>query len=179
MVVGDDEVEAELPVSSGYPEVAVFANPPLKPNTNYTLFVVVASTLHANGILFAKEDKDFLVLPKWTMVVQTAPLAVGWLTEAAGAAIGAVGALVLAILSLLGLWWMFLRHRSTFWWKVGVIYRLMCWIFAILYLLFAIRFFRWVCRSLSVHPLIQLHEPASHTHSSLHLRVFLLFRPIL
>lgn len=116
VVVGDGIAETEASTFSKNSEVLAFSDPPLEPDTNYTLYVLVASALHEDGIQFTEEDKDFVVSPTRTLVVQTAPLMDG---QSSSAAIGIGITVVLILLILLSLWWKFLRHRLTFCQKVG------------------------------------------------------------
>ncbi|KAL5970833.1 Receptor-type tyrosine-protein phosphatase zeta, partial [Taenia solium] len=119
VVVGDGIVEMDMDFSSRSSDLQVFADPPLEPDTNYTLLVFVASSLYDAADTI--DEGDFVVSPKGTKVVRTAPLAT---TRSGGTSAAAVGtgfavffSLVCILLLALHLWWRCLRHQPVLWRK--------------------------------------------------------------
>lgn len=120
MVVGDGIVEMDMDFSSRNSDLQVFADPPLEPDTNYTLLVFVASSLYDTA--GTVEEGDFVVSPKGSKVVRTAP---SMTTRSGGTSAAAVGtgfavffSLVCILLLALSVWWRCLRHQSVLWRKV-------------------------------------------------------------
>ncbi|KAL5108905.1 Receptor-type tyrosine-protein phosphatase zeta [Taenia crassiceps] len=119
VVVGDGIVEVDMDFSSKNPDLQVFADPPLEPDTNYTLLAFVASSLY--DVADTVEEGDFVVSPKGTKVVRTAPFMTtrsgSTSTAAVGTGFAVFFSLVCILLLALSIWWRCLRHQPALWRK--------------------------------------------------------------
>ncbi|KAH9284429.1 Receptor-type tyrosine-protein phosphatase zeta [Echinococcus granulosus] len=119
VVVGDGVVEVEMDFRTKNPDLRMFADPPLEPDSKYTLFALVASSLC--DVVDAVEEEDFVVSPKGTKVVRTAPLLIARSSGTAATAVGTGVAIFLFVVCILLLalfvWWRCLRDQSLLWQK--------------------------------------------------------------
>ncbi|KAM7532793.1 hypothetical protein Aperf_G00000129368 [Anoplocephala perfoliata] len=118
VTVGDEAVEVEVDLP-GFPERHAFTDPPLEPDSNYTLFIAVVSSVSRNAVFKSDAGESFVVSPTITRFIRTASLKPSRGSFAQSFGIGF--AIIICILCLIGLivfiWWRFLRRRFTMWKK--------------------------------------------------------------
>lgn len=123
MTIGDGVVEVEIDLS-GSPEAHIFTDPSLEPDSNYTLFIAVVSSLGRDAIFRSGTEESFAVSPTRTRFVSTATLrpwrSSSMYTQSLGIGFAVVICIVCLIALAVFIWWRFLRLRSAIWKKVAL-----------------------------------------------------------